>query len=210
MENTNLKIHCEVSGLAYRYGRNSLFRNLNASLWPGRIHLITGPNGAGKSTLLRLLASALEAEQGSIRYLKGETALQQEEVRNQISFSAPYQELPEEFSLAELISLQIRFTGAGPGNDSFYHQLAELFGLLPALEKPVNAYSTGMKQKAKFILALGMDRPVWLLDEPGANLDTESSKVLYRLLKDNMHDRLIVLASNDPAEIALGELAVHL
>ena len=204
-----MKIQCELSDLGYQYGKKRLFRHLQAQLQSGKIHLITGPNGSGKSTLLCLLSSAIEPEEGSIKYSIEGREPDEELLRNEISLVAPYQELPEEFSLGELISLQIRFL-PGDSGESSYRQLAEYFGLEKAMEKPVSEYSTGMKQKAKFVLALGMNRPVWLLDEPGSNLDVSSCGLLHQLLRDNMHKRLIILASNDPAEISLGDVAVSL
>lgn len=204
-----MKILCELSDLGYHYGKKRLFHNLNSQLQSGKIHLITGPNGSGKSTLLRLLSSAMEPEEGSIRYSIEGREHDEENVRNEISFVAPYQELPEEFTLAELISLQIRFL-PGDSSEASYQQLAEYFGLEKSMDKPVSEYSTGMKQKAKFVLALGMNRPVWLLDEPGSNLDVASCGLLHQLLRNNMQKRLIILASNDPTEISLGEVAVSL
>jgi len=204
-----LNILCELSDLGYSYGKKRIFRNLSAQVQSGKIHLITGPNGSGKSTLLRLLSSAIEPEEGSMRYSIEGREPDEELLRNEISLVAPYLELPEEFNLDELISFQIRFLSDDSG-ESYYRQLAEYFGLEKAMDKPVSEYSTGMKQKAKFVLSLGMNRPVWLLDEPASNLDVASCGLLHQLLRDNMHKRLIILASNDPSEISLGEVAVSL
>lgn len=204
-----MKIHCQLKDIGYRYGRNRLFSQLKGELDSGQIHIITGPNGSGKSTLLRLLSSALDPEEGTIHYFLDHQEIGEDQLRKHISFFAPYQELPEEFSLAELISLQKQFISSIT-DDAFYHQLVTYFGLLQAIEKPVGEYSTGMKQKAKFILALGMNRPIWLLDEPGANLDVESCSLLHQLLRENCQKRLVIIASNDPAEIALGKTAFHL
>jgi ABC-type multidrug transport system ATPase subunit len=203
-----LEIHCELSDLGCQFGKKRLFRNLNARLQNGKIHLITGPNGSGKSTLLRLLSSAMETEEGSIRYTIEGREPDEESLRNGISLVAPYQELPEEFSLAELIAMQHQFLPEGSG--SMYSELTSRFGMEDNLHRTLSNFSTGMKQKARFILALGMNRPVWLLDEPGSNLDVPSCAILHALLQENMQQRLIVLASNDPAEISLGEVAVSL
>ena len=202
-----MKIECQLSETAYRYGKKWLFRYLSFQIENGGIHLITGSNGSGKSTLLRLLTSALEPEEGSISYKLNGKVLDADQIQNEISYVAPGQELPEEFSLAELIALQEKFL---PVRNNLYEELMSRFGLQENSHKPIRDYSTGMKQKAKFVLSLGMDRPVWLLDEPGLSLDVHSCSVLHELLRDRMNHRLIILASNDPAEISLGEIRASL
>jgi len=206
-----LEIQCHLSDAAYRYGHKWLFRNLYAHFESGKIHLITGVNGSGKSTLLRLLSSAMELEEGSIRYSIDGRQPDEEKVRNEISFIAPAQELPEEFSLAELIAMQQKFLPSSEASrQNLYSELTARFGLEESRNKPVSEYSTGMKQKAKFVLALGLNRPIWLLDEPGANLDLNSAAQLHGLLRENSGSRLIIMASNDPVETSLGEVIVSL
>ena len=53
-------------GFTYRTG-NTVFRNLNLRLEPGRIYRLAGPNGSGKSTLARLLTGVLRPTQGGLR-----------------------------------------------------------------------------------------------------------------------------------------------
>ncbi len=203
-------MQCQLADVAYRYGRQWLFKEVNALLKTGEINLITGPNGAGKSTLLRLLAGALETEAGQIRFLKDGKEIEEEERWRQIALVAPYQELPEEFSLTELTELQDRFLPAGESQKAYREELTSYFGLSGVAAKPVREYSTGMKQKARIILAFASNRPICLLDEPGSNLDVESCRLLHDFLRREAREKLVIIASNDPSEIALGPLRLHL
>ena len=200
---TGLEITCCIQDLSFGYGRSFLFNNLNLEISSGCIHLITGLNGSGKSTLLRLLSTAIEPVKGSIRYQMGKQFMELETMWQQIALIAPYQELPEEFTLNELISLQRRFSPSAGGTDA-YQQVSEYFGIASYGDRLLRDFSTGMKQKARFVLAFGSGRPVWLLDEPGSNLDTRSVELLHAFLLEKCGSHLIIMASNDPAEISLG------
>ena len=58
----------ELSDLAFRYNEESpfLFKNLQITLKPGRLMLLTGPSGSGKSTLAKLLLGFYMPAQGRI------------------------------------------------------------------------------------------------------------------------------------------------
>lgn len=194
--------------MSHGYGSQRLFDGIDAHAETGCIHTVSGANGSGKSTLLQILSGALEPEKGNLQYGINDTAAALEAIREQIAYVAPCQELPPEFSLIELIRMQQQFSGDSAADSCL--QLADYFGISAALDKPVGNYSTGMKQKAKFVLAFGTERPVWLLDEPGSNLDAASCHLLHQLLLQSCTEKLIILASNDAAELALGRELVSL
>ncbi len=194
--------------MSHGYGSQRLFHGIDAHAEGGSIHTISGANGSGKSTLLQILSGALEPEKGNLQYAMNDTAATPDFFRAQIAYVAPCQELPSEFSLFELIRMQQRLSGVADSDSCL--QMADYFGISAALDKPVGNYSTGMKQKAKFVLAFGIGRPVWLLDEPGSNLDAASCHLLHQFLLQSCTEKLIILASNDAAELALGRKLISL
>jgi subfamily B ATP-binding cassette protein HlyB/CyaB len=58
----------EVKDVAFRYSDEHpvLFRNLNLTLRPGKLTVLTGPSGSGKSTLAKLLLGFFQPEDGRI------------------------------------------------------------------------------------------------------------------------------------------------
>lgn len=204
-----VKIKCEIKKLSQRFHHFYIFRDLDFQVESGRVNLIRGANGSGKSTLLKILGTGMEAWSGEVQYSMGVKVLENSEVNQYISFVAPYQELPEELSLKELIDFQISL-GNPLGFEICYGELISLFGLESQLDKPLLHFSTGMRQKARFILAFGQKRPVWILDEPGSNLDTASAEKLWHWLLARQDEHLIVLASNDPAEISRSHCVLDL
>jgi ABC-type multidrug transport system ATPase subunit len=204
-----LEISCRIEDVSHSYGGIYLFRNIHAEIRSGCIHLITGWNGSGKSTFLRLLSTATEPEKGQVVYQINQQQIDPGEVWKQIALVAPYQELPEDFTLGELIRMQQQFSSYA-GDEVDYHSLARYFGLSNFEHKAIKNFSTGMKQKARFVLAFGSGRPIWLLDEPGSNLDAATAALLREFLREKCRTKLIVLASNDPSEISLGQRMLDL
>lgn len=58
----------DLIGISFRYSRNHpyLYRDLNLTLVPGRLTVLTGPSGCGKSTLAKLLLNFYQPEDGRI------------------------------------------------------------------------------------------------------------------------------------------------
>ena len=194
-----MNFSCESKGLGHRFQNKFLFRNLSFSMERGRIVLVTGSNGSGKSTLLRIVSGAMEPGEGVVEFQENGESIEISDVWEKIAFVAPYQELPEELTLSELIAFQEGMQGKKL-KDTLYSELVEIFGFGNHLEKIIRIYSTGMKQKARFILGLGSSRPIWILDEPTSNLDSDSISIFWDFVQRHKSQRLILVASNDPSE----------
>jgi len=171
--------------------------------------MVKGNNGAGKSTLLKILTGAMEASAGEVVYYQNDKLLDANALWKVISLVAPYQELPEELSLKELIDFQIQMSGKKRSPESFLN-LVSLFGMNAEMQKPLSVYSTGMKQKAKIILAIGENRPILFLDEPTSNLDPISFEKFWTLVSGMKKEKLIFTASNDEKELAFGNIILSL
>ena len=141
--------------------------------------MIKGQNGAGKSTLLKILTGAMESSSGEVLYYQDDELVDPHSIWKIVSLVAPYQELPEELSLKELIDFQINMSEKKLVLKSF-ENLVSLFEMGADIHKPIGLFSTGMKQKAKIILAIAEDRPILFLDEPTSNLDPDSTSICLR------------------------------
>jgi ABC-type multidrug transport system ATPase subunit len=115
-----------------------------------------------------------------------------------ISIAAPYLELIEEMTANEQIDFHKKFKGllGQISNET----LLEKTGLKDASTKEIRNFSSGMKQRLKLGLAFFSDCPFLLLDEPCSNLDKEGQQIYLDLVEQVKHDKLIIVASNDPVE----------
>jgi ABC-type multidrug transport system ATPase subunit len=201
----------DAQGLGRRYGRHWIFRHMSYAFEPDSATAILGPNGAGKSTLLSILAGQLLPSEGAVRYehaLSGKQ-LPVAEVPQQLAYCAPYLELPEDFTLLELLAFHTKLKPLRPGVS--ITDLVEIMYLHKARHQAVRTFSSGMKQRLKLGLALYAAAPLLLLDEPTTNLDAQGAAwYLEHVARVRGAGRLVIVSSNVPAEYGFCDAQVRI
>ena len=201
----------EAQGLGRRYGRQWIFRGLSHAFEPGSATAVLGPNGAGKSTLLSILAGQLLPSEGRVAYTLGGQPLPVAGVPRQLAYCAPYLELPDEFTLLELLAFHTRLKPLRAGLSAA--ALVDIMYLQKARHQAVRTFSSGMKQRLKLGLALYAATPLLLLDEPTTNLDaTGAAWYLEQVAAARQADprRVVIVSSNVPAEYGFCEAALRI
>ncbi|HMQ50008.1 MAG TPA: ABC transporter ATP-binding protein [Saprospiraceae bacterium] len=188
----------ELKDLGKRYRNEWILRGVNLCFDPGIKYAVTGPNGAGKSTLLKMLAAHLSPSKGELHYSMDGQTLEKSRVYEQLSYAAPYIDLIEELTLLEAIQFHFHFKKAKA--DLSENDLLELLPFKKAKNKPVKAFSSGMKQRLKLLLAICSETSLLLLDEPGTNLDQEGLAWYHQLMAQYGDGRLVIVASNVAAD----------
>lgn len=183
--------------LGKRYNREWIFRDLSYSFEPGT-YAITGPNGSGKSTLLQVLWGQLQASQGTIRYIDGQTPIPPEEIYRHVAIAAPYVDLIEELALQELLQFHFAFKHIRGGHS--LTELEELMELGHARSKHIGQFSSGMKQRLKLGLAFFSDVPLVFLDEPTTNLDKGAIAWYWKQFESLPPKTTVFIASNHESE----------
>ena len=188
----------QIHGAAKRFQYEWIFRNLDLSLNPGDSLAVTGSNGSGKSTLLKCIAGAIPLTSGSISLTENQKMVPDADRYTRLAIASPYLELPEEFTLIELVTFHFQFKKA-------LHQISatallERLYLVEHSNKPVSQFSSGMKQRLKLGLAVFSDVPLLLLDEPTSNLDKRGVTWYLDLVEKYQQDRIVVICSNEPRE----------
>ena len=189
----------KLLGLGKRYNYDWIFRHLSYEFIPDKAYAILGYNGSGKSTFINTLSGNLVPSEGSIQYQNNSKTILVEEIYRYLSFSAPYLELVEEFTLTELLQFHTHFK---PLRDLTPNQLIERMYLEKARHKYVKDFSSGMKQRLKLGLAIYTDAPLLLLDEPTTNLDQAGIHWYLEHVSQNRQGRLVVVCSNIAHEYA--------
>lgn len=194
----------EAENLSKRFGERVVFSKINFTLETGDSLAIVGPNGSGKSTLLKIMLSLLVPTKGQVTYYQDEKKLDDSQIRSSVSFVSPYLNLYDHLTAEE--NLKFFSTVAG-GNISGkgINNLLESVGLEGRGMDYVNEYSSGMKQRLKYAVALLKDPKYLFLDEPTSNLDDDGKKIVVDLLEHYRKDSIIVIATNEKEEYALAE-----
>ncbi len=178
-----------------RYIKEWVFRGFSYTFTNDESYVIVGSNGSGKSTLLQVVATVLTASRGSVNYFDNDIAIESEKIYKHISIASPYMELPEEFTLAEVVDFHLKLK-------SFYgdisrNQFLEICYLDEWKNKVVRNFSSGMKQRLKLALAIITKSDALFLDEPSSNLDRKGIDWYKDLVVKFKQDRIVVVCSNN-------------
>jgi ABC-2 type transport system ATP-binding protein len=150
---------------------------------------VLGPNGAGKTTLLKLIGGLLMPSEGSITVNGFSTVRHNSAARKSVGFV-----LSEERSFFWRLSAvqNLEFFGAldnlwSKDLQDRIHELIRLVGLEDAADKPIAAYSSGMKQRLALARGLIAEPGVIILDEPTRALDPLACDELVDLILRRIH-----------------------
>ena len=190
----------KLSTAAKRFQYEWIFRNLDLHLQEGKHLAVVGSNGSGKSTFLKCLSGQIPLTEGKADFLIEGKAISESDKYKYLCISAPYLELPEEFSLLELLEFHFKFKNPIKGMD--FGQMMDIMYLKEHQNKPVSQFSSGMKQRLKLGLCFFSEVPLLLLDEPTSNLDARGADWYQSLVRDYGKDRCMIICSNEPKEYA--------
>ena len=180
------------------YGPVAALRDCTLGVEKGEVFGLLGPNGAGKTTLLRLLMGYLRPTAGVARVLSLDCQRQSLAVRRQVAY------LPAEASIFPQMrgrdALRF-FADIRPGCD-FQRSLKLAEQLELDLSRRVSFMSTGMKHKLALAATLAAPTPVYILDEPTANLDpTVRSTVLALVAEAKRNGKTVLFSSHVLSEV---------
>lgn len=187
-----------LDNIGKRFQRHWIFKDVNISFAAPGAYALLGPNGSGKSTMLRVIAGMQAPSKGKLYYEHNGSICQADKIYKLVSFTAPSQEIVEEFTLREFLDFHFSFKNKLPGLS--IDDIINITGLQAAQNKPIADYSSGMKQRVKLAQALFSNTPVVLLDEPCTNLDDDGVQQYRNWIEQYTKDRLVIVASNDVRE----------
>lgn len=184
----------ELKDIEKEYGREvkqKVLKGINLQFEENSFNSIIGQSGSGKSTLLNIIGTLDKPTRGSVTINGRRTDVlsknQLAEVRNQeIGFIFQFHYLLPEFSVLENVLMPYRIRHRkipGEVKERAIH-LLERVGLKDVIRKNALAISGGQQQRTAIARALINEPKIILADEPTGNLDSESTEIVFRLLKD--------------------------
>ncbi|MFD2037127.1 ATP-binding cassette domain-containing protein [Belliella marina] len=191
-------IEIKLENAAKRFQYEWIFRSLSLHIPAASKWAITGSNGSGKSTLIKSIAALNPLTEGSVAYSFENQSISADQIYKQLTISAPYLELPEEFSLIELLKFHFKFKRPLP-DFSFGKMMQEMY-LEDHQNKAISQFSSGMKQRLKLGLCFFSDVSLILLDEPTSNLDEKGLHWYLSLVEKYGTNKTLIVCSNDPRE----------
>jgi ABC-type multidrug transport system ATPase subunit len=190
--------------LTKRYGRTLAVDAVDLAVREGDRYGFLGPNGSGKTTLVRMLLGLVYATSGEIEVLGKPVPKRVAEVLPQVGAlvegPAAYPHLSGRRNLALLDA-----AGRGGGRRTRRQRIddaLEQVGLAAVDQRPVKAYSLGMRQRLGLAGALLRKPRLLVLDEPTNGLDPQGIKEIRELLVElNAGGTTVFLSSHLLAEV---------
>lgn len=192
------------------YGKKvitKVLNNINLTFYEGEFVAIIGQSGSGKSTLLNIIGSLDKPTSGDILF-KGEnishfTNNEMANFRNKsIGFIFQFHFLLSEFDVSEnaLMPTWIKYGSDTEKEKERALELLEYVGLKDFIDRNSSNLSGGQQQRVAIARALMNNSDIILADEPTGNLDSESSKQIYKLLREiNLKFKTtFIIVTHDP------------
>ena len=220
----------EVSNLSLRFGKRTLFEEVNLKFTPGNCYGIIGANGAGKSTFLKILSSDIDPTTGQVSIGSGkrmsvlkqehnafdaypvlETVIRGNEVLWEVKSELDAIYAKEDFSDEDGIRAG-ELSGAfedmnGWNAESDAAEMLSNLGIEEALhDKPMSELTGVQKVRVLLAQALFGNPDILLLDEPTNDLDIQTIKWLEDFLAD--FKNTVIVVSHD--RHFLDEVCTHI
>lgn len=213
----DLKGAVELAQVSFRYSPRGepVLRGVSLSVQPGEIVAVTGGSGAGKSTLLKTVAGLYKPQAGAV--LVDGLDLRQinaGELRARIGIAPQYHDF---FYGTLLQNIRLAHPGAERGE---VERLLEELGaghILAELPEGLDTRLGGdhaavldesFRQQLSLARAFIKSAPVYLLDEPGRNLDRAADEALIRYLARLRGRSTVLMVTHRPSQMRLADRLV--
>ena len=171
----------EVEKIHVWRGERHVLKGVSLRLLPGELLHVSGPNGTGKTTLLRVITGLLRPEDGEVTWQGVSIRDTRNEYQACLAYSAHEPALKGDLTALE----NLRFSVGLKRKVTQAELIAALekTGVGAVADLPSRVLSAGQRRRVTMARILAMKAPLWLLDEPFANLDAQGSGVVSHLLK---------------------------
>jgi heme exporter protein A len=192
----HIAVQLVAEDLVIDRGTRRIIDGLSFAVRVGEALVLTGANGAGKTTLLRTLAGFIRPFRGTIRLDGGDKELT---VGEQAHVVGHMNGVKSSLSVVENVRFWNAYLDTQEASADRVEAALRHFGLEDLGEFPAAYLSAGQKRRLGLARLLVAHRPVWLLDEPTASLDTASSERLVSAVNDHTKSGgLAVIATHLP------------
>ena len=187
-----------IEALALARGERPLFTGFDLTLCAGEAVALTGANGAGKTSLLRAVAGLLRPVGGIVRFVGAQGELEAEVARaGGLHLLGHYDGLKTGRTAGE----ELAFWSAWLGGVDVEAAIQSL-ELAPLLDLEVRKLSAGQRRRLSLARLLAAPRPLWLLDEPLAPLDSSRRTRFGEIMRSHLDNGGLILAAvHDPLPV---------
>ena len=183
----------DIENLHVWRGDRHVLRGVRFSLARGECLQVTGANGSGKTSLLRAVCGLTYPEEGRVLWQGQDVRRDLPAFHSALAYLGHEPPLKADLSTRENLRYWIgvrRRVSAGA-----LDAVLERVGALSWCDRLVRTLSAGQRRRAALAGLALLLVPLWLLDEPTTNLDTEGQQLVGNLIAEHLARGGMVVAA---------------
>ncbi len=200
-----------------RTNQKQVLFNINLSIEPGQIVIMTGPSGSGKTTLLTLVGALRSVQEGSVcvldKELSGLSAQGLVGVRRKVGFIFQAHNLFDSLTAVQNVKLALKYSNfSGKTRQAMAVDILTKVGLEQRLNYKPEALSGGQRQRVAVARGI-VNRPRLILaDEPTAALDKETGRKVVTLFRQLAREEnaAILLVTHDNRILDIADRIINM
>lgn len=184
-----------IENLSKSFGKKDVLENVDYTFEQGIVYALLGRNGSGKTTLFSLISEQIKKDEGLV-------ILEEEGRREEINFKDVFfmvaePDLPKFLTGREFIKF---FIEANEDRIKEKKPIEDYFKLIDFdvndMDRLIQGYSTGMKNKLQMLMFLILRPKVILMDEPLTSLDVVVQLEMKKIIRDIHKDHIIIFSTH--------------
>lgn len=144
--------------------------------------MVRGTNGSGKTSLLRVLAGFNRAKTGALGFRFGSDDWVDEPTQHGLGWLGHQNGLSDALNSVE----NLRFWLGSDQDEADIERVLATVEMTDLQMQPVHTLSAGQRRRLGLARLLLGNHSLWLIDEPGANLDRDGSALVETLLEQHI------------------------
>ncbi|MBQ7761105.1 MAG: ABC transporter ATP-binding protein [Clostridia bacterium] len=190
----------ELINVTKKFGKNEVIHNVSFKIPKGRIVALIGANGSGKTTLMRMISTIIEPTSGEIFVDGINVKKSSNECKKRIGLILGGDAtLFKNFTARENIYYFARLQGMDDNSaKECINKISNLLNMNDYIDKRVDIFSRGMRQKVVLASALIHDPSILLMDEPSTGLDVFAIIDVQNIIKScqNLNKTVLISSHN--------------
>ena len=192
-----------IQHLTKCYGEKKAVDDLSLHIAAGEIYGFIGHNGAGKTTTLKSVVGILQFDEGEITIDGHSVKADPLTCKRELAYIPDNPDLYDFMTGMKYLHFVADIFGVSASDRMRrIQENADRFELSGDLEKPIAAYSHGMKQKLAIIAAWMHHPRLIVMDEPFVGLDPKASHLLKGMMREHCMAGGAIFFSTHVLEVA--------
>ena len=194
----------QIQNLSKSYNKKEkTIKKINLEIKNGEVFGFLGPNGAGKTTTIKMITGILDIDEGDINIDGYSISKQPTEAKKQFGYVPDNPDMFLKLKGIEYLNfIADIYDVKEHDRNSNIEKYSKIFELENALNRKIESYSHGMRQKLIIIGSLLHNPNNWIIDEPMTGLDPKATFELKKIMKERTSNNQCVFFSTHILDVA--------